>query len=319
MKPVLGALCVLSLCVSARAAAAELDVQWSDGAANCVGGPHPPIQVHQYDAQTYILRQNLCSTFEAPFIYLLVGSSRALLIDTGAVEDPAKMPVAETVLGLLANVPLLVVHTHRHGDHRAGDAQFANKPNVQVVSAFLEDVQKYFGFTKWPEGVAQIDLGDRTVDVIPTPGHDPTHVAFYDRNTSLFFSGDFFLPGRLLVDDTDEYVTSAIRVAEFVKDRPVSYVLGAHIEMNRAGELFEWESTHHPDERDLPLTKEQLLALPDTLRSFNGFYSKHGMFEMQNAMHILMALGTAVLLGIIGLVWLTWRYFRRRRRRAATP
>src|SRR5438477_10854010 len=33
---------------------------------------------------------------EANFLYLLVGSQKALLIDTGAVADPAKMPLAQT-------------------------------------------------------------------------------------------------------------------------------------------------------------------------------------------------------------------------------
>ena len=64
-------------------------------------------------------------------------------------------------------------------------------------------MKRYYNFTDWPNGVAHIDLGDRIVDVIPTPGHNETHIAFYDRNTALFFSGDFLMPGRLLIDDTD--------------------------------------------------------------------------------------------------------------------
>jgi glyoxylase-like metal-dependent hydrolase (beta-lactamase superfamily II) len=200
---------------SATLASGSLDVKWSEGAEHCnAAPPQAPIQVHQYNAQTFILRETLCATFEAPFIYLLLGSSKALLIDTGAVEDPKEIPLADTVMGLLPTVgaskmPLLVLHTHRHLDHRAGDPQFANLSGVQVVPAFLEDVRKYFGFKSWPDGLAQVELGDRTVDVIPTPGHNPTHVAFYDRNTGLFFSGDFLLPGRLLVDDSDEYLASA--------------------------------------------------------------------------------------------------------------
>ena len=163
---------------SAQLAPGSLDVKWSEGAEHCEAGPpQAPIQVNQYNAQTFILRESLCATFEAPFIYLLLGSSKALLIDTGAVEDPKKMPLADTVMGLLpmvgaSKMPLLVLHTHRHLDHRAGDSQFANLPGVQVVPAFLEDVRKHFGFKSWPEGLAQVELGDRTIDVIPTPGHN---------------------------------------------------------------------------------------------------------------------------------------------------
>ena len=213
---------------SAQLAPGSLHVKWSEGAEHCEAGPpQGPVQVHQYNAQTFILRESLCTTFEAPFIYLLLGSSKALLIDTGALEDPNEMPLADTVMGLLpmvgaAKMPLLVLHTHRHLDHRAGDPQFANLPGVQVVPAFLEDVRKHFGFESWPEGLAQVELGDRTIDVIPTPGHNRTHVAFYDGNTGLFFSGDFLLPGRLLVDDSDEYLASAQRVADFIKNRPIT-------------------------------------------------------------------------------------------------
>jgi len=136
--------------------------------------------------------------------------------------------------------------------------------------------------------LAQVELGDRTVDVIPTPGHNPTHVAFYDRNTGLFFSGDFLLPGRLLVDDMNGYLASAKRVAEFVRIRPIFHVLGGHIEMNREENLFPWKSTYHPHERALALTKEDLLSLPQTLRSFNGFYTKHGKWVLSNPSRQLM-------------------------------
>ena len=105
---------------SAQLTPGSLDVKWSAGSENCgASPPQAPIQVHQYNAQTFILRESLARTFEAPFIYLLLGSSKALLIDTGAVEDPKVMPLADTVMGLLpmvgsSQMPLLVLHTHRH-------------------------------------------------------------------------------------------------------------------------------------------------------------------------------------------------------------
>src|SRR6202044_99315 len=136
--------------------------------------------------------------------------------------------------------PLLVVHTHRHLDHRAGDPQFANSPNAQVVGFDIDSVRSYYKFTDWPNGAAHIDLGDRTVDVIPTPGHNETEVSFYDRNTGILFSGDFLMQGRLLIDNASADLASAERVAAFVTDRPVSFVLGGHIELNSAGDTFSW-------------------------------------------------------------------------------
>src|SRR6266480_8125533 len=62
---------------------------------------NPPLQVYAYEPQTLILRQNPCANPEANFLYLLIGSEKALLIDTGAVADAEKMPLARTVLALL--------------------------------------------------------------------------------------------------------------------------------------------------------------------------------------------------------------------------
>jgi glyoxylase-like metal-dependent hydrolase (beta-lactamase superfamily II) len=271
--------------------------------------------VHRYNNATYILRENLCSTFEAPFIYLLIGQTRALLIDTGDVADPKAMPLAKTVMGLLPQgLPLLVVHTHRHMDHRAGDPQFAKLPNTQVAGYDIDSVKRFYDFTQWPEGVAHLDLGGRVVDVLPTPGHNETEVSFYDRNTALFFSGDFLMPGRLLVDDASAYQASANRAVAFLKDKPVSAILGGHVEMTAHGALEPWESRYHPDERALPMTKADLLALPAAFASFNGFYSESGEFTMINALRILEVFGIAVLIVFAGLIWLLIRFFRRRRR-----
>ena len=302
-----------------QGAMGPLNVPWNEGAKDCKANPQAPIEVHAYNPQTFILRENLCATFEAPFMYLLIGTTKALLIDTGDVSDPKQMPLAETVLHLLpgtspSKLPLLVVHTHRHGDHRAGDSQFANLPNVQVVGWDLDSVRRYYHFTDWPNGLAQIDLGERTVDVIPTPGHNATHVVFYDRNTGLLFSGDFLLPGRLLIDDANADLESAKRVAAFVKDRPVSYVLGGHIELDTAGETFPWESQYHPHERALQMTKEDVLALPATVSSFNGFYTRSGKFILINSVHNLIALVVVGAVVLVALVLGLILYVRRPRK-----
>jgi hydroxyacylglutathione hydrolase len=244
----------------------SLYVHWNEGAKDCAATPQPPLQVHAYESKTYIPRQSPCEDFEANFLYLLIGSSKALLIDTGAVEDPKKMPLAETVLPLLPDVggirmPLLVVHTHKHLDHRAGDPQFEGRPGVQVVAPDLDSVRTFFGFKQWPEGVAHLDLGGRIVDVIPAPRHQSAHVVFYDNRTALVFSGDFLMAGRLLVDDASAFHQSALRLINFLQARAVSHILGAHIELDANGKPYWFGSQYHPNERSLALSKEDLLAL----------------------------------------------------------
>jgi len=302
----------------------NVDMHWDPGADNCAAQPHAPLEVHQYDKGTWILRENLCSTWEAPFLYLLVGTHKALLIDTGDVADPKEMPLALTVVGLLpgdahAKLPLLVVHSHTHLDHRAGDPQFANLPGVQLVPAQLPEMKKFFGFEHWPEGQAEIDLGSRIVDVLPAPGHNPAHVVYYDRNTGLLFTGDFLMPARLLVDDYAAYAASGERIAAFVKNRSVTYVLGGHVEKNRGGKLFDWQSTSHPDEHPLPLPKTDVLALPAALAKFNGFYTETGGYVIENPMRNLEVFGAAILTLLVALGYLLYRYFKRRKSTRATP
>jgi hydroxyacylglutathione hydrolase len=297
--------------------AGSLDVHWNEGAEDCEKATEPRIQVHQYEAQTIILRQSLCSNFEAPLLYLLIGDDVALLIDTGATEDPAQMPLAKTVVDLLpdrgeAKLPLMVLHTHGHRDHRAADAQFAGLPGVVVVPPEVEDLRTALNLPQWPEGDARIELGGRTVEVMAAPGHQPAHLIFYDDRTALLFTGDFLLPGRLMVDDLGAYRASAERLVKFLGDRPVSHVLGAHIELDNAGELFPGGSQHHPNERAVALTKADVVGLPQALADFNGFYSKHESYVVTNPQRNLLAVALSVVLLFAAIVW-AWRRARRRR------
>jgi glyoxylase-like metal-dependent hydrolase (beta-lactamase superfamily II) len=298
-----GVIILVGPAVRAQIVSGSMDVHWNEGAQNCHAAPPPPLQVHRYNEQTYILRESLCVTREAPFMYLLIGSKRALLIDTGDVSDPGAMPLAQTVLSLLpgagpAKLPLLVLHTHGHYDHRRGDAQFQPLPNVQVVGTDLEQVKQYFGFKDWPNGTAVVDLGDRQIDVLPTPGHYVSEVSFYDRSTGLFFSGDFFLPGRLLIADREADLASALRVADFARFHPVAYVLGGHIELDAHGYGFGLlGSDYHPNEHVLQMPRDALVALPAIVGQFNGFYTRFGMFVMLNQNRILAA--SAIALAIV--------------------
>lgn len=109
---------------------------WQHGAESCQSASFAAIQVQQVNANSYVLRQDKCVTFEAPFIYVLIGQDKVLVVDTGANEDPEESPIYQTIKGLIAkhndggDKSILVVHSHGHGDHTAGDAQFIGKPNV---------------------------------------------------------------------------------------------------------------------------------------------------------------------------------------------
>jgi hydroxyacylglutathione hydrolase len=126
------------------------------------------------------------------------------------------------------------------------------------------------------------------------------------------------MPGRLLIDNTDADLASAKRAAAFVQDRPVTAVLGGHIEVNAAGETFTWESQYHPDEHVLQLTKDDLLALPAAVSRFNGFYTTSGTtsgkFIMLNSMRVLIAQAIGAAVVLLAVILAVVFYIRRRRR-----
>src|SRR5205807_2545368 len=126
-------------------------------------------------------------------------------------------------------VPLIVIHSHGHGDHTASDPQFQGLANVQFIAATPGEIQKATGIAAWPTEAGKIDLGNRVIDVIPIPGHNDASIALYDRSTGNLLTGDSLYPGRLYVPEAQipVYAASARRLAEFVKDpsHPVAHVL----------------------------------------------------------------------------------------------
>jgi len=151
------------------------------------------------------------------------------------------------------------------------------------------------------------------VDVIPTPGHNPTHVAFYDGRTGILFSGDFLLPGRLLIEDAAAYRESALRVIDFLKTRPLTHILGGHIELNAAGRAYRFGSHYHPNEHRLELARADLTALPAALESFNGFYARHPNYILTNPTRNLVALAIIAVAVLIFIVWGVRQLLRSRR------
>ncbi|WP_052371834.1 hypothetical protein [Amycolatopsis taiwanensis] len=120
----------------------DLGIRWIHGSPSARRNTDPPIQVHAYDPHTFVLCQNKAVHFEAPFLYLFFGNERALLLDTGATADPDRFPLRATVDTLLGEwlasnrryaYELVVAHTHAHGDHVAGDAQFDGHPATIVM------------------------------------------------------------------------------------------------------------------------------------------------------------------------------------------
>ena len=107
-----------------------------------------------------------------------------------------------------------------------------------------------------------VDLGDRVLEVIHTPGHSPGGIALFERATGILFSGDIVYDGPLIEDcpgaDPDAYARSLHRLLEL----PVRVMHGGHFP-NCSGQRLRQliRLVHHP------------AASPSALASLQGVAS----------------------------------------------
>jgi len=255
--------------------------KWITGGPNCI--EVPDWQVHEYNPDFFILRQSGCVDYEKPFLYLLFGKEKALLEDTGAEPSDAARVVTDVIAKWAkrngrATIPLIVAHSHGHGDHVAGDAGFKTLPNVTMVPLTAEGTSAFYGIEKWPESSGHIDLGDRVLDVIPIPGHHALSIALYDRQTGVLLTGDSLYPGRLYVRDFPAFVRSTERLVEFTRGKIVAHVLGTHIEqMSTPYKDYPVGTKYQPDEHELALSRGHLLELEEALHAMNGTPARMAM------------------------------------------
>jgi glyoxylase-like metal-dependent hydrolase (beta-lactamase superfamily II) len=227
----------------------------------------PDWQVHEYNPSFYILRQSGCINYEKPFLYLIFGRDRAMLVDTGAgASDAARFAQSLVArwakLNKRASLPLVVTHSHGHGDHIAGDKGFEGMPGTTLFAAAVPALQKAFQIENWPEQVGSIDLGNRVIDVIPIPGHQAAAVAYYDRETGILLTGDNLYPGRLYIADFPLYLASTRKLVQFTEGKPVAHILGCHIEQSVTPFVdYPVGTVYQPHEHGLELGRGHLLEL----------------------------------------------------------
>lgn len=260
-------------------------MRWIHGSESAKHNTDPEIHVHHYDEHTVLLRQNMAVNYEAPFLFLLFGNERAVLIDTGATASPAYFPlrrvVDELVADWLARHPrtsyrLLVLHSHGHGDHVAGDAQFADRPDTLLVDAGLDAVRAFLGLGEDLDEPALLDLGGRVLSCLASPGHHEAAVTYFDPYTGFLLTGDTVYPGRLYVADWAAYTATIDRLTAFAAAHPVGHVLGCHIEMtDRPGVDYPIRWTYQPDEPPLQMTIGQLHDIRRALDEVGGRPGRH--------------------------------------------
>jgi glyoxylase-like metal-dependent hydrolase (beta-lactamase superfamily II) len=168
--------------------------------------------------------------YEEVISYLIVGSHRGLLFDTGlGIGD------VRAVVTALTKLPITVLNSHTHFDHIGGNWEFneilalnipfarrnaggASRDEVRdaiLPERFCGDLPPCFRPDQYSIRPYQIsgyvgegetiDLGGRTLEVVLTPGHTPDSLCLLDRENRVLFVGDTFYPGPiyLYVPETD--------------------------------------------------------------------------------------------------------------------
>ncbi len=117
-------------------------------------------------------------------MYLVAGTSQAMLIDTGYPDD-----ITPEYVRTLTKLPLLVINTHAHPDHSGCNEKFGK---VYVHPADANAAQRYSGKCELlpVEDKHVFDLGGKKLEVILTVGHTPGSVCLLDAQDKLLFTGD---------------------------------------------------------------------------------------------------------------------------------
>ena len=197
--------------------------------------------------------------FGIALMYLIIGKTQALLLDTGVGAGNVHAVVKE-----LTDLPCLVVNSHHHYDHAGGnvwfDEVYAHKNAVSVLKeqncqevrrAFIErqlDREEYNGEASVADTISYLheyrvnpieegkvfDLGGRKLEVIETFGHTKDGICLLDSENRLLFSGDSVVSTPTLItepckSDTMEHYAKALkhlegREAEFDLIFPGHYV-----------------------------------------------------------------------------------------------
>ena len=198
--------------------------------------------IEQIDPRSYAIGEPRYQ--QQNFNYLLLGDTRAVLFDAGPGSRDIR-PVVEA----LTDLPLTFLPSHFHYDHVGNQVTFAHVAVVDLPYLRARAVDNQLTLTweehlgsaegieaptlevsEWIAPGQNIDLGNRRLRLIYTPGHTRDSVSLLDEDSGQLFSGDFIYPGPLFAflpnSSLPAYLDAADRVLAQVEPR-VS-VLGAH-------------------------------------------------------------------------------------------
>lgn len=191
-----------------------------------------------------ILRDNYC--------YVIEGDDKqCIIIDPGQVA-PVSAFIADRGLK-----PVLILNTHHHADHVAGNAELKSLHNIPVIGPRAEMSM----IPHIDKGVAEgetIEQSGVTFHVIETPGHTNGHVVFYAPALNALFAGDTLFSmgcGRLLEGSADDMFASLQKLSSL----PADTLLYCGHEYTESNGRFA--QSVEPDNRDIGTRMAEVVKL----------------------------------------------------------
>lgn len=135
-------------------------------------------------------------SFGPPNYYFIEGNDGAAVVDSGTGSDEEFVLFKKTWQSKGKPKVAAVIITHEHFDHDGGSFDFSDLVGAPIIGGLGEKVDK-----------RAIELGERQIVVLPTPGHTTDSLCVLDKNTNSLFTGDTIIEDKsVVVSDMCDYV-----------------------------------------------------------------------------------------------------------------
>lgn len=199
--------------------------------------------------------------------YVIEGADRAAVLDTGMGVGDFRRLIDE-----MTGLPCVVIQSHAHWDHIGASSEFQEVLIHRSESDVLQAGFPNAGLREWfqpehltgrplpdefdltvssipgvePSGYLDhgdtVDLGDRTLQILHTPGHSPGGLSVIDAASGILFPADAINYGPIYLESDEANLRAYVRTLELLANvaHDVDLVYPSHYDVPlRPGDILE--------------------------------------------------------------------------------